>query len=198
MPAMALLALSLPMTHGAIVGNPIWKEKAYLPGMAGIATGVLGALIAARWRPKQRGVIAGLAVIGACGVLAVLGFEEQLWHLIGESTMLLLTVGALCLLLAFHWQAQSGSPWRILGTGWMQSFGRLSYEIYLTHMFVVMTVVRIYKSAGGNARWGIFWYVPGLALPWGLGWLVAKYFSTPAERWMRRKLLKKTQTVERG
>lgn len=43
-PAMALLALSLPFSLAAIVGNPIWKEKAYLPGMAAIAMGVL-----ARW-----------------------------------------------------------------------------------------------------------------------------------------------------
>lgn len=194
-PLLAVLALSLPITHGAIVGNAIWKEKAYLPGMAGIATGVLGALIAAHWRPRNRWMVVGLMAVGACGVLAVLGFEEQIWPLLHESTMLLLTLGALCLLLAFHWQAEMAPAWRIFGTGWMQSFGRLSYEIYLTHIFVVMTLVRVYKASGANVWWGVLWYPPALACAWALGWAAAKGFSTPAEQWIRRRFLKPAQTV---
>ncbi len=38
-PALALLALSQPMALASIVGNPIWKEKAYLPGMGAIRHG---------------------------------------------------------------------------------------------------------------------------------------------------------------
>jgi peptidoglycan/LPS O-acetylase OafA/YrhL len=190
---MALVAFSLPLTHGAIHGNPIWKEKAYLPGMAGIATGVLGALMAQYWRVKHRGVLLALLVGGGCGVLAILGFEGQLWRFFGESALLLLTFGTLCLLLAFHWQEQSGLAWGIPGTGWMQSLGRLSYEIYLTHMFVVLTVVRIYNKAGADVRWGLLWYTPALFFAWALGWLVAKYFSTPAERRMRGRLMRPVQ-----
>lgn len=185
MPAMALLALSGPMAHGAIIGNPIWREKAYLPGMAGIATGVLGALIAAGWKPARKGVLAALVIAGACGMLTILGFEDLLWPWLGEGAIFPLTLGVLCLLLAFHWQAQSARPWRLRGTGWLQSFGRLSYEIYLTHMFVVMTLVRIYKSTGAHVWWGVLWYAPTLFGAWALGWAVARYFSAPAERWMR-------------
>jgi peptidoglycan/LPS O-acetylase OafA/YrhL len=182
-PLVGVFALSLPIVHHAL--RDLWREKAYLPGMAGIATGVLGALIAQHWRPKRREALLALVVAGACGVLAILGFEMQLWPLLGESELLLHTFGTLCLLLAFHWQAQGGSAWKIPGTGWMQSFGRLSYEIYLTHMFVVMTLVRIYRSSGSPVWWGVLWYVPALLCTWALGWLVAKYFSMPVERWMR-------------
>jgi hypothetical protein len=56
-------------------------------------------------------------------------------------------------------------------------------------MFVILAVVRIYKMAGTGIRWGLLWYPPALALAWVLGWLVAKYFSTPCERWIRRGLL---------
>ena len=38
-----MLALSLPITRAALQGNEIWQEKAYLPGMAAIAIGVLTA-----------------------------------------------------------------------------------------------------------------------------------------------------------
>ena len=72
--------------------------------------------------------------------------------------------------------------------GWLRSFGRLSYEVYLTHMFIVWPVVRAYKAYGGGLRRGILWYLPALALSWLLGWLVARYISTPSERWLRRPL----------
>lgn len=189
-PLLTLFALSLPFTHGAIVGNPIWREKAYLPGMAGIATGVLGALIATHWHPKRGGVLAVFAFFGAAGMVAILGFEYVLWPRFGEPVMLFLTVGALCLILAFHWQSLRAPAWRIHGTGWLQSFGRLSYEIYLTHMFVVLAVVDIFKRSGANLWWGILWYPPALAFSWCLGWLVAKYFSTPCEKMIRARFMK--------
>lgn len=188
-PLLALLALSLPVTHGAIVGNPIWREKAYLPGMAGIATGVLGALIAKHWRPKSMRIIGALIVIGAAGVIGVLGFEDLVWRRLGEPMMFMLTFGVLCLILAFYWQAHGGQGWKIPGTRWLQSFGRLSYEIYLTHMFVVLTMVEVFKRCGAGQRWGILWYPPALALSWCLGWMVARYFSVPCEKAMRRRLM---------
>lgn len=186
-PLLALLALSLPFTHGAIVG--IWREKAYLPGMAGIATGVLGALIARHWRPKRSGILALFAFLGAAGMVSVLGFEGALWPHFGERVMLFLTFGTLCLVLAFHWQSLRAPGWRIPGAGWLQSFGRLSYEIYLTHMFVVLAVVHIFKASGASLWWAILWYPPTLALSWLLGWLVAKYFSAPCERAIRARLM---------
>jgi len=197
-PALVVLALSLPVTHGAIAHNSIWREKAYLPGMAGIATGVVGALIAAHWRPKSRAVVAGLVLAGVCGVVTVLGFEEPLWPRVGEPAMLALTLGTLALLLAFHWQARGGTPWRIAGTGWLQSMGRLSYEIYLTHMFVILTVVAVFKRSGAGIKWGVLWYPPAFALAWLLGWLVARHFSTPVERAMRSRLLAGKQAATVG
>ena len=185
-PLLAVLALSLPVTLGAIVHNPIWREKAYLPGMAGIATGILGALIAAHATPRRRGVMILLTLIGVSGLVAVLGFEQQLWHFLRDSTLLLLTFPVMGLLLAFH--ARPGST--IPGTRWLQSFGRLSYEIYLTHMFVVMTLVRVFKATGASVWWGVLWYPPALALAWALGALVARFFSTPAEQAIRRRFLK--------
>jgi peptidoglycan/LPS O-acetylase OafA/YrhL len=120
----------------------------------------------------------------------VLGFENDLWHWIGFGVILLLTISAAFLVLGFHLQARALSRWSLKGTGWLQSFGRLSYEIYLTHMFVVLSVVRIFKVSHSSIRWGFLWYLPTLILSWALGWLVAKYFSIPCEKAMRRGLTK--------
>lgn len=54
LPLAMLFALSLPWSHAALDGNEIWQEKAYLPGMSAIATGVIAALLAQRWRPPLR------------------------------------------------------------------------------------------------------------------------------------------------
>lgn len=188
--ALILLALSLPATRAALASNEIWQEKAYLPGMAGIAMGVLGALIAARFRPTKQRTLAVLLVIGTLGILSVLCFEDVLWSWIGNGAMLVLTFSAMVLVVALHWQATGSRPWEIPGTGWLRSFGRLSYEVYLTHMFVVWPVVGAFKSGVMDARWGFVWYLPGLALAWMLGWVVARFLSIPCERILRRRLMR--------
>jgi peptidoglycan/LPS O-acetylase OafA/YrhL len=193
-PALLVLALSLPVSRAALAGNEIWQEKAYLPGMVAIAAGVLGAMVATRLHPRKRNLLLALCAIGVLGVVAVLCFEDRLWRYIGNGTMLVLTFSALCLIFAFHWLARDRAVWTVSGTAWLRSFGRLSYEIYLTHMFVVFLVVRIFRRSGENPRWGIVWYVPALAFSWLLGWLVAKYISIPSERAMRAWLMQ-TQPV---
>ncbi|HZP05707.1 MAG TPA: acyltransferase [Terracidiphilus sp.] len=193
-PALTGLALSQPFALTAIVHNPIWHEKAYLPGMAGIATGVLTAIIAARLdshlAPNRRWLRTTLQLVGAAGVFVILGFEDDLAHFIGQGVFLVLTLSTAALVLGFHLQVRAVPAWSFKGTGWLQSFGRLSYEIYLTHMFVVLLVVRAFHSTQASLRWGFLWYLPAIALAWMLGWLVAKYFSFPTERALRQLLLK--------
>jgi peptidoglycan/LPS O-acetylase OafA/YrhL len=131
-----------------------------------------------------------LATLGGLGVVAVLCFEHRLWPLLGNGTMLLLTLASVCLVLACHLQVRDVGPRPIPGTGWLRSCGRLSYEIYLTHMFVVWPVVRAFKASGAGLWWGILWYPPAVALSWLLGWLVARYLSVPSERALRQRLLR--------
>lgn len=184
-PALALLALSLPATRAALGAHEIWQEKAYLPGMGGIAMGVLAALAARQIRPGRRAA-QGVGLAGLAGLVAVLGFEGKLWALLGNGTMLVLTGSVACLVLACHW----GVAGRLPGTGWIRSFGRLSYEIYLTHMFIVWPIVHRFRAHGADLRWGFLWYLPEVALAWLLGWLVARYLSLPAERALRRRWMK--------
>lgn len=185
-PMLIILALSLPWTRAALADNEIWQEKAYLPGMAAIAAGVLGALIVQRWRSVPRGAVTMLGVVGALGLYVVMFEDKWLWQAMHNGSMLVLTGAALCLVLASAWSRSHRAPWR--GLGWLRSWGRLSYEIYLTHMFVVYSVVRMYKAAGGDISLGFLWYLPALPLCWLLGKGLEHFVSTPAERWLRRRL----------
>jgi len=189
-PVLAALAVWGPISLATIKHNPIWHEKAYWPGVGAIAVGVLTAMLAARWAPRTMLLPRALLAVGGCGVPGVMLFEAQIWPWLHEGTLLLLVVLTAVLILAFHWHAVLRPDWKIPGTAWLQSMGRMSYEIYLTHMFVVMTVVELYKHAGYGPQWGLLWYPPAIAGAWGLGWLVARYFSEPAEHAMRRRLMK--------
>jgi peptidoglycan/LPS O-acetylase OafA/YrhL len=70
--SLSVLALSLPLTRAAIVGNEIWLEKAYLPGMAAIAIGVLAAMFAARFPVPRIWLAVLLCSIGLVGIGTVL------------------------------------------------------------------------------------------------------------------------------
>jgi peptidoglycan/LPS O-acetylase OafA/YrhL len=82
--------------------------------------------------------------------------------------------------------AQRIATWR---TGLLRLAGRCSYEIYLTHMFVVIPLVPLFRRVfpdGPPGRWLYpLAYALMLALAVLLGWLVARFFSEPANRWLR-------------
>lgn len=194
-PCLLLLALSLPFTHSLAEGNDIWQEKAYLPGMAGIAAGVLAALIAARLPAPRRGFNAVLTWAGAFGLAAVLLMGGILWDTLRDSYMLLLTFSVACLLIGLHWSEVHGWRFPVPGFGWLRSLGRLSYEVYLTHMFVVFSAVRLYQAWGSYVRLGWLWYAPIVMTCWGLGFAVARLISTPADQKLRGRLLGKSASA---
>jgi peptidoglycan/LPS O-acetylase OafA/YrhL len=185
-----VLALSMPWTHAALRGNEIWQEKAYLPGMSAIAIGVLGALLASAWPLLPRRTSTLLGWLGAVGLVATTIYGATMWHLLRDGYLLMLAVSALCLLLACDQRQRSGvwQAWR--GLDWLRSWGRLSYEIYLSHMFVVFAVVRFFRWVGGDPRWGFLWYPLALSLCWLLGKAVERWLSLPCERWLRARLLR--------
>ena len=188
-PMLVLLALSMPWTHAAMHGNEIWQEKAYLPGMSAIAIGVLGALLASHWQRPPLRTTRLLGMLGALGLAVVLLDGGALWRLLQDGYLLVLAGATLCLLLSFQ-QRQLRGAWRAMRAwGWLRSWGRLSYEIYLSHMFVVYGLVRLYRLVDGDSRSGFLWYLLALPLCWLLGKIVERGLSVPCERWLRAKLL---------
>jgi peptidoglycan/LPS O-acetylase OafA/YrhL len=186
---LAGLASSLPFARAALASNEMWQEKAYLPGMAAIATGVLAALwVASRRARPATWLVSGLGVAGTLLVGAVLLIEDLIWPVLGEATMLLLTGGTALLIAAFHrgWAERWTSA---VSAGWLRSLGRLSYEVYLTHMFVVLSLVGLFRELGSPIGLGWLWFLPAVGLSWLLGMAVAKVLSVPAEQGLRRAMV---------
>ena len=171
---LALLALSLPVSRGALAGNEIWQEKAYLPGMAAIATGVLAALAAQAWPRLSSATTRALLGFGGAGLLAVFFGLPYKW--LGQGSMLVLTGSVAALVLACSQLCQSvRAP---MGLQWLATMGRLSYEIYLSHMFVVLSAVAIYRNLfAPDMRWNFLVYPMAIALAVMLGAALERWFS---------------------
>jgi peptidoglycan/LPS O-acetylase OafA/YrhL len=181
---LCVLALSLPVTHAAAAGNDIWQEKATLPGMSAIAIGVLAAIAAHRWPVASLLRRRLMVLLGSTGIAVVMFAGSLVWASLGAGYLLLLSAAAGALLLALYWRGQASLP----GTAWLRSCGRLSYEIYLSHMFVVFPAVALFRASGLAERWNVVVYVPAVLLCWAVGLVIARVFSMPVEKALRRRL----------
>lgn len=182
--ALLILAFSLPWTREAIVGNEIWKEKAYLPGMSAIAFGALTALLAQVWKTSEQ-FARSIAFLGGIGLIAIYFFGSEVWKVIHGHSMLFLCLSACLLVFA----AQCLTPRPRWGWQWLAKMGYLSYEIYLSHMFIVLSVCTMYRGYfGENMRWTFAVYVPVVLACLLLGVVLERWLSAPAMRYLRSRM----------
>ena len=165
-------------------GNGTWKEYSYLGSMDAIALGCLTALLVARIR-FPRPALRALAGSGAALVIFSLGFSRLAYRWGLSRRGLDMTVLALgtCAFIAASAQSEWRSP-RILDP--LLKIGQYSYEIYLTHMFVVFAAFSLFVSAGQPMHqvpvlFGVVILVSGV-----LGGLVASFYSEPMNRRLRQ------------
>jgi peptidoglycan/LPS O-acetylase OafA/YrhL len=166
-------------------GNEIAEDYSSLGGMEGIALGCLTAsLISNRRFPRRTIWYVGIA--GGLIVSTSLLFSWQAYRgWLGRTGLnfTLLGVGT-CLFIAATAQAEWRSP-RILSP--LVRMGRYSYEIYLTHMFVVFTFFDLFLHAGKPMRGVPALFIITILVAAFLGAAVANVYSEPANRFIRRK-----------
>jgi peptidoglycan/LPS O-acetylase OafA/YrhL len=127
-------------------GNEVWHEYSYLGSMDAISLGCLTALLMARHRLSRR-TLALLVCVGI-GVLALtLGFSLKVdsWGLSANGLdMTVLAIGT-CALIAAAAQTGWRSP-KFLRP--LLRLGQRSYEVYLTHMFLVFALFAAFVAIG--------------------------------------------------
>jgi peptidoglycan/LPS O-acetylase OafA/YrhL len=164
-------------------GNDTWQEYSYLGGMDAIALGCLTALAVARIQPVRR----TLLIVGGLGIASlifILGFSlrSEAWGLDGSGLNMTLVALGTCMIItagaATHWR----SP-RIAVP--LLYLGRYSYEIYLTHMFVVFALYDAFVSAGSPLRAVPALFVGVIVAAGLLGALTARCYSEPMNRLLR-------------
>jgi peptidoglycan/LPS O-acetylase OafA/YrhL len=165
--------------------NSVWREYSYLGGMDAIALGCLTALFCAKV-DVSRALLRVCGVVGAVMLVFILGFSNlsYRWGL-GRNglNMTVLALGACLVVIAVaqtRWRAPR-AVWRLV------RMGRLSYEIYLTHIFVVIALFDLFLAAGRPMRAVPALFVGVVALSGVFGAVVSRVYSEPMNRWLRER-----------
>ena len=168
-----------------VLAQGLWKEYSYLGGMDAIAFGCLTALLVSRTHFSRR-VLLALAGAGAAILIFILGFAVQAhrWGL--EDSGLDMTILALgtCMISAAAAQTQWMSP-PVLNP--LRLLGQRSYEVYLTHMFVVFALFDFFVSRGKPLAAVPVLFIAVILTAGALGALVAGFYSEPMNRLLRRR-----------
>lgn len=165
--------------------NPVWREYSYLGGMDAIAMGCLTALLLAGRRLSRRWIwLCGS--VGAALLVFCFGFSIEAYRLgLGRSGLMMSAEGVgACLVIAAAVQSGWKAPWVLAP---VLQMGQRSYEIYLTHMFVVIGAFAVFVAWGKPI--GLVWWTFAAVIAFAslLGWVVSVGFSEPMNRWLRRR-----------
>jgi peptidoglycan/LPS O-acetylase OafA/YrhL len=166
-------------------GNEIWQECSYLGGMDAIALGCLTAIVLSRTRfPPSI-----LRMAGAFGTVLLIfslcfSIRADAWGL-GRSgvDMTIVAIGT-CMVIAAAAQSGWKSPWLMRP---LQLLGQRSYEVYLTHMFVVFALFRLFVAAGSPLAGVPILFLMAVPIAGLLGDWVARLYSEPMNRLLRKR-----------
>ena len=186
-PLFLLFVVLGPFARGIFThGNEIWQEKSYLGGMDAIALGCLAAMLSSRVDFSQQ----ARRVTGAVGIallVFILGFSRTAFRWEGnlrlEMTMTVLAVGT-CMVIVAASQSQWKAP-RLLHP--LLDLGQRSYEIYLTHMFVVLALFGIFVKLGKPMPLVPVLFLATIFFAAVLGNAVARFYSEPMNRRLRQR-----------
>ncbi len=164
-------------------GNEIWKEYSYLGGMDAIALGCLTALLVSRFR-FSRPVLWTLGSLGISLLVfcVVFSLRVEAWGL--DHTGLDMTILALgtCMIAASAAQTKWQSAHVLYP---FLTLGQRSYEVYLTHMFVVFAFFQLFVLAGKPMGAVLPLFIVVVVIAGLLGEVVARLYSEPLNRFIR-------------
>ena len=155
-------------------GNEVWREYSYLGGMDAIALGCLTALLVAAKRFSPR-VLVVFGSGGAAVLVLMLCFSLH------TLNMTVLAVGT-CMVMVAASETQWKSPGFLAP---VLKLGQGSYEVYLTHMFVVFALFGWFVDFG-KPMWGVpVLFATAIVVAGLLGGVVARLYSEPMNRFLR-------------
>jgi peptidoglycan/LPS O-acetylase OafA/YrhL len=159
-------------------GNPVWREYSYLGSMDAIALGCLTATFLPQLKLPPR----VLTAVGAALLIFTLCFSLTAYKL-GGLSMTILAVGT-CMIIAASAKTQWRSP-RILSP--LLALGQRSYEVYLTHMFVVFAFFQIFLSTGKQMKLVPVFFLATILISGLLGEAISRLYSEPLNRLLRKQ-----------
>jgi len=181
-----------------LVAEPMWQSKGYLSCADALAIGCFTAIVS-HGRELSRPLVHALLWGGATLGIAVLAFAKNpgLRYIADRDLDLtLLEAGVACVMVAGARVTLGSLASAALRP--LTACGRASYEIYLTHEFVVLSAVAWFRARGAPPNAAVPVAALVLVLSWCLGAVVERWLSAPANHWLRRKLGAGTKAGREG
>lgn len=180
---MGLLIVAGPAAR-VLTADHIWRQQSYLANMDGIAIGCLCGIVT-DWCATNRkltesrwALISQIVGISAVLLIALYPWLHETvgWELniarIGIDVTISLLGTALFLWGSFLRGRKGAVIWRP-----MRWFGRHSYEIYLSHEFVVVAVLPLFLEQERGPE--ILWIALVIGVASFIGYIFARFFSEP-------------------
>ena len=174
-------------------GNGVWKEYSYLGSMDAIAFGCLTALLVSqvRFSPAVLRVF-GIAGAAMMGFILMFSIRASQWGLERNGlNMTFLALGTCMIMIVVAQTDWTAS--RVLRP--FLTMGECSYEIYLTHMFVVFAFFEVFLRAGKPMHAVPLLFVATLLTSVLVGTLTARLFSEPMNRHLRKLFARETNRL---
>jgi peptidoglycan/LPS O-acetylase OafA/YrhL len=178
------LVLYAPFYRISLHGDWIWYSKAYFSCMDSIAIGCLVSF----WTFKKEFSKVELWLFNSVGLalilFAFLFNSKTFFPAINELSLYqtILSIGVALILISSV--RQKLFMRKVLYP--ITLYGRLSYEVYLIHMFVVYSGIRVYKYYGSPFDYSLIWLLGIVFIAGVLGGIVERYFSAPLNIKLRK------------
>jgi peptidoglycan/LPS O-acetylase OafA/YrhL len=182
----AAFAVVGPFARVSFTSNEIWMEHSYLSCMGEIAIGCMAAL----WiRGRKHSKISSVILFAAgLGMMTLVLFFRRAVQALGlydlGLNVTVLSLGTAAVLIAVAespaW-SRAASTAALAPLRWL---GRNSYEVYLSHMFVVLPATLLFKRLGFPGLIPFF-YLAVLLSSALLGAFVARTYSKPLSLFLR-------------
>lgn len=218
-------ALLIVLFSGFIVAGPfarifyphgLWVDYGYLCCMDGIALGCIAAILCAHVRianrPKVAIYILGAALSVLITILQHLAARIGFYKVGLDETFLEIGISLLLIVMQQRFEEKQLSATATVATlersdllrsmaasplSALAWFGRNSYEVYLTHMFVVWSIVWICALIHASQDTAPLSFLAAIVIAGIFGQFVARYYSEPLNRYLRKKLIGSQKHVVR-
>lgn len=185
----AVFLIVSPLVRTLWLSESEFSDRNYFDYTDALSLGCVAAILTKKNINKL--LLSILWIVGWGLFLSVIVFRTMIYK-IGLTAVgidiSLLAVGTACILIWMQKRFMDGRDTSSRFTAMLCFFGRNSYEVYLTHMFVVFTLTWVYGSLSLTGEWVWVLYISSILMAGILGELVAKYFSNPLNRMLRSRL----------
>lgn len=187
-----VLALFLVLSPWArtqlYLGNEL-ADKNHLAFLDSIAMGCMIAITIKKLTVSKR-LNRGFLIAGWSMIILIFvfkGFVYKAGMVDLGLNVTTLSLGVSLVLFWMHENHASGKERSYEVFSWLRHMGVYSYEIYLTHMFVIVFGAQVFKSLSLGEGWIIPYSLVLIMISYLLGKLVFHQFSEPVNMWLRKR-----------